>query len=229
MHKEFEETDIVSILESIGKHSPKPVRCCIFGGAAMVFRGLKIATKDIDIIFDDKHEMGAFVSAAKKAEFVEVSVPKAYERLEISRLLENLVSKWRLDIFLGKFAGKLKFSRGMKKRAEPFREFGSLKTFLLSNEDIFILKSVTERKRDLEDMKMIFGFGLDWKTIEAEIIEQNDFMLNIVEGIEKLEKDYGIDIKFSGEIHAACRRQREEWARETEKRLKKKKTKPTSG
>ncbi|MFH1696524.1 MAG: DUF6036 family nucleotidyltransferase [Candidatus Diapherotrites archaeon] len=219
MQDKFKEGEIFSMLDAIGKHLAKKTPCHIFGGAAMVFRGLKVTTKDIDLIFDNRAEMETFVSAAEKAGFATVKIPRAYERLEISCLLENCENNWRLDIFLGRFAGKMRFTHAMKKRAKPLREFHNLNALLLSNEDIFILKSITERKRDLEDMKLLLGFGLDWKVIESEMLAQDDFIIHTFPGISQLTDEYGIDINFSGKLKVRYEEKMEEWADKTEKRL----------
>lgn len=57
----------------------------------------------------------------------------------------------------------------MQKRSKPFKKFSNIKTYLISPEDIFILKSVTSRPRDREDMFTLFSHGLDINIIKNEI------------------------------------------------------------
>jgi len=44
---------------------------------------------------------------------------------------------------------------------------------LVSNEDIFLFKSMTPRPEDIKDCELLIGAGLEWNTIFDEIAEQS--------------------------------------------------------
>ena len=60
----------------------------------------------------------------------------------------------------------------MKKRANKIIDHGHLKVNLCSNEDIFIFKSLTERKGDIEDNISLVQYGINWDIILGELISQ---------------------------------------------------------
>lgn len=112
---------------------------------------------------------------------------------------------FRFDIFLGKVCGKLRLSENMKSRAEHYGTFGNLKIFLLSREDIFIFKGITERERDLDDMAVLYRKGLDHNIIIKEIEEQSkdspqEWGAFIFVKLEELEEKYKVSIPWKREF-----------------------------
>jgi hypothetical protein len=87
-------------------------------------------------------------------------------------ILENR-EQFRWDIYEKTIANKLTLSKGMMKRAGDHPVGGgNLSVKLLRSEDIFLLKSVTEREGDLEDMRILAETGLDWNIISEECLWQ---------------------------------------------------------
>lgn len=66
----------------------------------------------------------------------------------------------------------------MKARAEEVLTAGPVKFMMLSKEDVFLLKSITERDRDLQEMVDLLRSGLDGRTILDECM--------ILDGLESL-------------------------------------------
>ena len=196
--EEFKENEINQILLEIDEHLEQPIKTYVFGGAVMVFRGIKSATKDIDIIFENEPETKKFIQAAKKVGFKQtVPQEEEYSKLQMHTLLEHFEKKWRLDIFLKKFAGAIQLTKTIMKRSKPFEDYKKLELYLVSNEDLFMLKAMTERDRDLEDMRLILGFGLDWKVIEKEVHQQKEHELVILYRISQFSKKYDVQIPFN--------------------------------
>lgn len=44
----------------------------------------------------------------------------------------------------------------------------------LSKEDLFVFKSITERRGDLEDMRVVAEAGLNWEVVLQEVVNQSD-------------------------------------------------------
>ena len=65
-------------------------------------------------------------------------------------------------------ASKLFLSKGMVKRSCTLFNKGNLQARLLSKEDIFLLKSVTDRDGDIDDMGVVAESGVRWDAIAKE-------------------------------------------------------------
>jgi hypothetical protein len=60
----------------------------------------------------------------------------------------------------------------MQSRATFYRTFGNLDVYLMSSEDIFLFKGMTERTADLDDMLIFVQRGIDWNVIKDECFSQ---------------------------------------------------------
>jgi hypothetical protein len=110
----------------------------------------------------------------------------------------------RFDLFTKVICNALFLTDEMKSRAETI-EFGKLVLHLLSLEDVFLLKSITEREGDLEDMATIVrrGGGLKWgEILRTYLAEENEvrkhFCFTILDNIELLQQREGINIPLHG-------------------------------
>jgi mannose/fructose/N-acetylgalactosamine-specific phosphotransferase system component IIB len=87
----------------------------LLGGCAMVFRDLKPATKDVDIVFTSPTELKEFVDALKSLNYYEVvKLPKEYEKMrkwERLQFLEIWMNS-NATFFTNRFAEDLRFLIG---------------------------------------------------------------------------------------------------------------------
>ena len=170
--KMFDSKYIEHELKQINKHLNKQISMFIFGGCAMSFYDLKTATKDIDVLLSSENEASILVEALFKNGYKRIETKDiVYIKMKSREILEN-TDGFRWDIFVNRICGGLTFSKTMQKRSKRFRNLSNLKTFLMSPEDIFILKSVTSRPRDREDMFILFSHGLNVNIIKEEIQKQ---------------------------------------------------------
>ena len=79
----------------------------------------------------------------------------------------------RIDIFLKQVGKMLRLTRGIIKRAKLYQSYGKLDVSLVSNEDIFLFKSMSSRSGDIEDCDRLIQEELDYGIIYDEIIEQS--------------------------------------------------------
>jgi len=142
----------------------------IIGGAALLYQGLKTATKDIDVIVDDKDSYDTIVRTLLSLEFKRQDPTEAYKKMEVNTILER--HDFRIDLFLQTVCKKVRLSTAMKNRAIPLLPSENLQVFLCSNEDIFLFKSMTEREGDLEDCIALVQRGIHWDAILHEIQSQ---------------------------------------------------------
>ena len=189
-------------LTRIDKTLLEKIKIYVTGGAVMALAGLKIGTKDIDIIVESDRAMNNLVSALLEERYSAVSGARLlppYEGLS-AMVLENKQG-FRWDIFLKIVARKLFLSSGMKKRATLMFQGRRLIAYSLSKEDIFLLKGVTERDRDLDDMYILSRSGLSYDVIFKECKHQSRKSGRIWESAlfgqcEDLRKKYDVEIPF---------------------------------
>ncbi|MEM2148082.1 MAG: BlaI/MecI/CopY family transcriptional regulator [Candidatus Bathyarchaeia archaeon] len=148
------------------------IRVFLIGGCAMVFRGLKPATKDVDIVFTSLGELKEFVSTLKSLNYYEVvELPRVYEKMGVSAVLRNM-DGFQCDLFYKQVCSGLEISGGMIRRAGHLKTFGNLDVYMMSPEDVFLFKGMTERNADLDDMRVLAGMGLNWNVIREECLSQ---------------------------------------------------------
>ncbi len=136
----------------------------------MAVENLKEATKDIDVVVETPEGVHGLESALTNLGYSK-PIPNleiAYGRMRASVILQN-PDGFRWDIFERVVAGKFHLSPGMKLRARTYETSNDrLIARLLSMEDVFLMKSVTEREGDLQDMATIAEHGMKWETIAKE-------------------------------------------------------------
>lgn len=171
----FSKDYVVDQLDKLSPRMAAPVSLTIIGGLGLINFGLKIATKDIDIVVQSGKELEALVDnlGALKYRTLGLSiVSKPYKKMEASQILENREG-FRWDIFLNQVCGALVFSAGMKSRTTPFYKKGLLEARIASKEDLFLFKGITDREADLDDMRLLAESGLKWRVIEQECKNQS--------------------------------------------------------
>jgi len=184
----------------------------------MAFRGEKDATKDVDLILEAPEHADELGGALQALGF-EINIQPPMECRSLSDAKIPTVSRgMRVDIFVKKVCGKLVFSEGMKSRSERYGDVGNLSLSICSREDIFLLKSVTERSRDLDDMVVLYRKGIDKVTLlgECQLQGKYDAILGgriwetfLLQKIEEMEDAYSISVPWKGELRRIARQKLE--------------------
>jgi hypothetical protein len=193
-------TDLLMELE---RRALKPLDLYILGGEAMRIRGLKMATKDVDIVVEDAEVLVLLRELLLPLGYRELTIdelPEGDRRLNPSAILMNDPSP-RLDIFVRRIANTLTLSENMKMRATPWRT-GRLRVHVLCNEDLFLLKSVTGREGDIQDMTQLArATGFNWRTVLEELKSQEKetgerLCTLLLEGVEAVQSRTGIRVSI---------------------------------
>ncbi|MCA2004106.1 MAG: hypothetical protein LDL06_05020, partial [Candidatus Nitrosotenuis sp.] len=122
-------------------------------------------------------------------------ITREYEALDATIIMERS-DKMRFDVFTRKVCGKLEIDGKMQSRAAFYRSFGNLDVYLMSGEDIFLFKGMTERTADLDDMRIFVERGIDWDVIKDACFSQKKSALwaDFLGGkLLDLKERYGID------------------------------------
>ena len=204
----IEKEGIKTICKEIGSELEKEINIYVLGGVVLMKENLKPSTKDIDVVLSSTEDYKEFISSLESLGFQLKRVEGEYLKFKFSGIYEN--GDLRFDVFDKEVCEKLSLSEKMIKRAELWFSVKKLKVFLLSLEDVFIFKSLTEREGDIADSVALVRRGLDWKIIEEEIkdqIEKHDKQIWITYFAERfvvLKERYDIEPPISDNIHNAA-------------------------
>lgn len=192
----FNRAELENKLRSIGSPLKHEVKVFLLGGCAMVLRGQKSATKDVDIVLNSPKSLKHLVDSLKSLGFHEVvRLPEDYQQLGASAVMRDS-DGFQIDLFYRRVCKGLEITDRMEGRAELFGSFGSLHVYLMAPEDIFLFKGVTERETDLDDMRVLAESGVNWNIIKEECHLQEkrriweDLLAN---KMLELRERYGID------------------------------------
>ena len=195
--------DQEELFNIIGEKLPKKLVVFSIGGTAMMLRGLKGETLDIDLVFDKESERKIFMETLESMGFKkdDKRVIETYGLKKNTPMMLRLESdKYIFDLFLNKIITSV-FSEGMKKRAIQTHEFGSNLVIKLADpNDVLIMKSVTGRAKDNDDIISIINNNkLDWNIVVEEATEQvklgNDHaIMGLGEKLEKLTNEKAISV-----------------------------------
>lgn len=162
---------IEDLFVEINKAIEKKVDVYILGGGALLKRGMKPATKDVDIVVSTKKEFLELQKALDKLNFAPQTPGKEYKHMNLSQIFQK--GEFRIDLFEKEICGKVVFSENMAKRAERALELSKINIFLCSNEDILLFKTMTEREGDLTDcISIATTQDPDWNIILEELKNQ---------------------------------------------------------
>ena len=168
----YEEPTLSTTLTMIADHLEGDIDIYLIGGGAMMFYGLKPATKDIDIVFLDSKSLSKFIKAANKVG-IKPTEDSGDEYTNIgATLIMRAESGIQLDLFNKVVCNALEVKDSVVSRANHHQDIGKLHVYLMSREDIVLFKGITEREADLEDIRILINTGINWKIVEEECLSQ---------------------------------------------------------
>ncbi len=163
------------LLIQIGNKLPEEIIIYAIGGTAMMFLGLKDATRDIDLVFTDEKEKEIFREVAISLGYKKMDSTIVYgvqnNRPEMITLGTSHLDLFSLDVI------DFIFSENMQERATPIHQFGkNLKLKIADKHDIIIMKCATRRMKDEADIISIVknNHPIGWDMVIEEIKLQVD-------------------------------------------------------
>ena len=183
---------------AIGNILPKKIFIYAIGGTAMMLLGIKDLTLDVDFVFDKKSDREELMDALRKLGAKESDVTLVYGLKNNSPLMLEF-KDCRFDLFMNKIITSV-FSDAMKERAQETHEFGNLIIKVANPSDILIMKSVTGRTKDNDDIiSIIKNNNLNWNVIIEEAKEQvklsnEHAIMGLGEKLEKLINEKVISV-----------------------------------
>jgi len=213
----FDEKYVFSELEKVGNSLASPVTLYLLGGAAMIKYGLKAATKDIDVLLSITKETEELIEALLKSGYHAIRTDRLdeeYKAMFTTQILEN-EDGFRWDIFQEYVCKKLRLSTGMIERSKTLFETGLLIVKLISREDIFLFKTVTEQDDDEADLLLLARSKVDWELILQECMNQSrkdmQCEIDLCDKLEKLGASYGLETPIYDRISLNAGAAMEKW------------------
>jgi hypothetical protein len=197
--RSFDKDYLKQEFDRLDNTAKKDFTLYLIGGGAMAFYGLKVATKDIDIILANQEDLNSLQTALDAMDYKEpnpIVITRPYNEMQTSAILENK-DGFRWDLFLTKVCGKLTLSVEMQKRATLLYQGNNLKVLIASKEDLFLFKGITARDADLDDTRILAQSGLSWETIAQECKSQSQdsgvcWEDALYQNLQELKAKYGI-------------------------------------
>jgi hypothetical protein len=193
--------DQIDFFSIISRQLSRDITCYAFGGNAMMFYGYKDKTKDVDLLFERKEDRNEFIRIIEKLGFNEISPVKIYisEKLkDKNKPVMYTRSDYRFDLFVKKIF-RTKLSEGMKEdvyAVHDFKDKYNLRIKVLRKEHLVLLKAITERQNDFDDIVTILKKekSFDWQYLIDEVIWQfkhgDSWILLDIEKVMKELKEY---------------------------------------
>ncbi|MBI2653718.1 nucleotidyltransferase [Candidatus Woesearchaeota archaeon] len=190
----------IGLFKIIGKQLKNKVECIAIGGSAMMFYGVKNATKDVDIVFFKKDDLDAVKKILFNSGFDERrNIQGIFREDRTGKPVMMEGKETRFDLFLNEVIGFMIH----KNTIERTREIHEFKNFIVktaSPEDILMMKACTERERDRDDAaELIKKFNINWNVIIDETSQQTKigiaaFPILLYDFLEELKENYKIDV-----------------------------------
>ena len=183
---------------AIGSKLQKRMEAFVIGGSAMLYYKIKVTTKDIDLVLNNKKDRDLLLEILNGLGFQKRATRMLYfEKKNVPVLMQR--GEERTDLFYDKVID-FKFSDSIKERVTASYEYGNLTVKVISPEDIILLKCATERAGDrLDAVSLTKIKNIDWNIIIEEAIVQMNMIgdiipLSLYDFMYELKEDLKADI-----------------------------------
>lgn len=193
----------------------RDLSCYAFGGNAMMYYGYKEQTKDVDIVFEHNEDRKEFLDALQALGYRETSLVHIYIPEKLKDPHAPLVyqrADSRFDVFVGKIFKTL-LSQRMKEDLYAIHEYKdkhNLTIKILRREFIVLLKAITSREKDFDDIITISTKtkDFDWQYLIDEVIWQYQHgdswvLLDTEKKLQDLKKYVFIEEKYFQQLYKA--------------------------
>ena len=206
--------DQLELFRLVGMHLSRDITCYAFGGTAMMFYGYTDETKDVDLLFETTEDRDLFIAALTRLGYTETSPIRIYELRKARAKTAPLMYKrgdTRFDLFAEKIFQTLLSPRMRDDVAatHDFKEQHLLHVNVLQPEQIVILKSVTDRQNDFDDILTILERTktFDWQYVMDEVGWQYAHgdgwvVFDMEETLQQLKKHLLIEEKYLTQLYA---------------------------
>lgn len=194
--------DQEELFKLTAEYLEKNILCIAIGGTAMMFSQYKTTTKDIDLVFQNEKERKIFIKAIEKLGYKQKALENVYDekrKQHQGRPLMYTRGDERFDLFVKNIFGyEIKFNQENITQRNDFIGKKELTILILPKEELILLKAITGREKDYEDIETILEIekNVDWKIIVENAIKQKRknswILIDLEETLQQLKKKYFI-------------------------------------
>ena len=208
--------DQEELFKLIADYLEEDIECVAIGGTAMMFQGYKTTTKDIDLVFKNGKERAIFIKAIEKLGYTQKSLKFTYDEKRLKNKNKPLLysrGDERFDLFAKDVFG---FEIETEKFVQRNDFIGKKELIIstLSKEYLILLKAITNREKDYEDIENIVKIekNIDWNSIIDAAIQKRKqitwILHDLEETMQKLKKIIFIKKEHFDKIYAAEEKQK---------------------
>lgn len=194
--------DQEELFKLIAEYMEQNIECIAIGGTAMMFNKYKTTTKDIDLVFKNKENRNTFIKAIKQLGYKQQAIDAIYDENRKQHTGKPLMftrGEERFDLFVKDVFGyEIEFNQEKIIQRNDFLGKKELTILILPIEELILLKSITGREKDFEDIETILEIekNVDWKKIVEKACKQKNknswILIDLEETFQQLKKKYFI-------------------------------------
>jgi len=194
--------DQEELFKLVAEYLEENIQCTAIGGTAMMFSKYKTTTKDIDLIFKTEKERNTFIKAIEQLGYKQQAIGTIYDEKRKQHEGKPVMytrGDERFDLFIKNIFGyKIEFNQDKIIQRIDFIGEKELTIFILSKEELILLKSITGREKDYEDIETILNIekNVDWKKIVEQAIEQKEnnswILIDLEKTLQQLKRKHFI-------------------------------------
>ncbi|OIO64379.1 hypothetical protein AUJ68_06485 [Candidatus Woesearchaeota archaeon CG1_02_57_44] len=207
--------DQEQLFRLIAEYLERDLVCVAIGGTAMMFMGYKNATKDIDLVFDSKQERDVFIRAIKELGYADKALSGIYDAKRTAHPGKPLMftrGEERFDLFVHDIFGYMLSTKDAFTERRDYLGKSEFIVHLPTKEDLILLKAITRREKDHEDIAAIIkaDTSIDWSALVEKAAMQaahNEwFLIDLEATLQDLKKMAFIPNKHFRRIYEAQER-----------------------
>ncbi len=187
------------LLLAIAQKLTRPLTVYAIGGTAVMFHGIKDATLDIDLVFENAEDRETFKKAIVAIGYRHMNSTQVYGGKKDPPQMFTLGDE-RFDLFVNDVID-FTFSKAMQKRAQTIHQFGD--NFMLKiadPHDLILMKCATDRLKDKDDgRKIIESKPIQWNILVEEAKNQvalgrDRALFDLGDFLEHLKKEMNVSV-----------------------------------
>ncbi len=205
--------DQEELFKLIAEYIEQNIQCVAIGGTAMMFSNYKSTTKDIDLVFKTTHEREIFIKAIEELGYKQRAIGDVYDekrKLHKGKPLMYTRGDERFDLFVENIFGyKIEINQEKSIQKIDFIGKKKLSVLVLTKEELILLKAITKREKDYEDIETILKIekSIDWKKLVEDAVKQKDnnpwILIDLEETLQQLKRKHFIKEEIFQKIYNA--------------------------
>lgn len=205
--------DQEELFKLVAQYLTKNITCIAIGGTAMMFTHYKTTTKDIDLVFKTKEDRTAFIKAIEALGYTQQAIGTIYDEKRKNHSQKPLMytrGDERFDLFVKSVFGyEISFDEKEIIQRNDFLGTKELHIYTPSKEELILLKAITRREKDYEDIQTILEIekNVNWNIVVQKAVQQKKnnswILIDLEETLKQVKKEFFIKEEVFNTIYEA--------------------------